>query len=159
MMLEWENHGICQSVTWPRSKYTITGKRDDGSGLDGEYITGKVKEIEKSRKFYQISFTSTDNLNTVTKKKQLVALIDGIPQSLVKKDSCFIVSQKYTASILFDESKAEEWLDALDDQDHIVDFYIATSKKKVFDDTKKRVIEELLGPVIINAEKETRPMQ
>ena len=154
--VEWENHGICQSVTWPRSKYTITGKRDDGSGLDGEYITGKVKEIEKSRKFYQISFTSTDNLNTVTKKKQLVALIDGIPQSLVKKDSCFIVSQKYTASILFDESKAEEWLDALDDQDHIVDFYIATSKKKVFDDTKKRV-KELLGPVI-NAEKETRPM-
>ena len=42
------------------------------------------------------------------------------------------------------------------DQDHIVDFYIVTGKKKVFDDIKKRV-KELLGPVI-NAEIETRPM-
>ena len=154
---EWEKHGICQSVTWPRSKYTISGKRDDGSELDGEYYTGKVVEIEKPRQFYQISFTSIDNLATVTKKKQLVALINDIPQSSVKKDSYFIVSQKYTASVLFDESKADEWLDALDDQDNIVKFYIVTGNKNVFDDTKRR-IEELLGPVIIT-EEETRPMR
>ena len=32
---DWEAQGICRSVTWPRSKYTILGQRDDGSVLTG----------------------------------------------------------------------------------------------------------------------------
>jgi adenine-specific DNA-methyltransferase len=35
--LLWEKQGICHSVTWPRCKYTIDGRRDDGSKLDGDY--------------------------------------------------------------------------------------------------------------------------
>jgi adenine-specific DNA-methyltransferase len=110
---EWEQYGICQSVTWPRSKYTILGKRDDGSELEGEYFTGKTTEKEKPRKFQQVAFTSINDLTTAAKKKQLVALIDGIPQSEVKKDSVFVVSEKHPASILFDESQADDWLEAL----------------------------------------------
>ena len=64
------------------------------------------------RKFQQIAFTSIDELNTGAKKKQLVALIDGITQSAVKKDSSFVVSEKNLASILFDESQIEPYLEA-----------------------------------------------
>jgi adenine-specific DNA-methyltransferase len=38
---EWEMSGICRAVTWPRNKFTILGKRDDGTVLDGEYQTGR----------------------------------------------------------------------------------------------------------------------
>jgi len=154
---EWEKHGICQSVTWPRSKYTILGKRDDGSELEGEYLTGKATEQEKPRKFQQVAFTSIDDLNTATKKKQLVSLIDGIPQSEVNKDSAFVVSEKHPASILFDESQADAWLEALEDQEHITDFYIVTAKKATFDNLKAR-IDDLLGPVTVT-EEEKRPMR
>lgn len=154
---DWEQHGICQSVTWPRSKYTILGKRVDGSELEGEYLTGKTIETEKPRKFQQIGFTTIDNLNTATRKKQLVALIAGIPQSEVKKDSAFVISEKHPASILFDESQADAWLEALEDQEHITDFYIVTADKTTFDDLKAR-IHDLLGPVIV-AEEEKRPMR
>jgi adenine specific DNA methylase len=34
---EWERRGICRSITWPRTVYTIRGTRDDGSPLDGDY--------------------------------------------------------------------------------------------------------------------------
>lgn len=154
---DWEKHGICQSITWPRSKYTILGKRDDGSELEGNYITGKTIEKEKPRKFQQIGITTIDLLTTAAKKKQLVALIDSIPQSEVKKDSAFVVSKKHPASILFDESHADTWLEALEEQEHIIDFFIVTSKKAVFDDIKVR-ITDLLGPVIVT-EEEMRPMQ
>lgn len=30
---DWEKNGICRSVTWPRSKFTIIGQRDDGPKL------------------------------------------------------------------------------------------------------------------------------
>ena len=68
---EWEKHGICQSITWPRSKYTILGHRDDGTEIDGEYFTGKFAEKEKSRNFYHIGFTSSADFTTAARKKQL----------------------------------------------------------------------------------------
>ena len=46
---DWEALGICRSVTWPRSKFTLLGRRDDGTLLSGEYLTGKVVEKEKAQ--------------------------------------------------------------------------------------------------------------
>ncbi len=157
---EWERRGICQSVTWPRSKHSILGKRNDGMVLDGEYFTGNFIEKPKSRRFHQIGFASDDKPLSIANKKQLVALIGkkNLPQSSVKKDSDFIVSEKYAASVsvLFDEVKIDEWLQSLEGQDHITDFYIVTEKKAIFNSIKSR-INELLGSIIV-MEKESRPM-
>jgi len=146
---EWESHGICQSVTWPRTKYSILGKREDGSVLNGTYLTKLSQEISVSRSFYQIDFTSDKELNTTARKKQLLSLIgkDRIAQSLVKSDSRFVVSEKHTISVLFDDSAAIEWLDALEDQYHIRDFYIVSQNKKTFNDIKQK-IQDLLGDYI-----------
>ena len=153
---EWEAQGICRSVTWPRSKYTILGRRDDGTVLSGEYLTGKTVEREKARKFTQIGFVDPAQLDTPAKKKQVVALIDGLPQTLVKDPCRFIVSDDHKASVLFDPTAAEDWLEALDGQDHITDFYIVTPTKRVFDQLKAQVAE-LLGPILVS-EEEKRPM-
>lgn len=153
---EWEAQGICRSVTWPRSKYTILGQRDDGSVLTGEYLTGKTVEREKARSFKQIGFVDPAQLDTLPKKKQVVALIDGLPQTLVKDPCPFIVSEDHKASILFDPAAAEDWLEALDGQEHITDFYVVTPVKRVFDQLKAQVVE-LLGPILV-PEEEKRPM-
>lgn len=81
----WEQKGICQSVTWPRIKFSILGKRDDGSVIEGEYLTNKKSKKEIARSFFQIGFTSIDELSSVKNKKQLVSLLgkDKLPQSLV----------------------------------------------------------------------------
>ena len=153
---EWEAQGICRSVTWPRSKYTILGQRDDGSVLAGEYLTGKTVEREKARGFTQIGFIDPAQLDTPAKKKQVVALIDGLPQTLVKDPCPFIVSEDHKATVLFDPTAAEDWLEALDGQEHITDFYIVTPVKRVFDQLKAQVVE-LLGPILV-PEEEKRPM-
>lgn len=153
---EWEAQGICRSVTWPRSKFTILGRRDDGTALSGEYPSGKTIEKEKARSFTQIGFVDPADLNTPAKKKQLVALINGLPQTLVKDPCTFIVSEDHKASVLFDIARTEDWMDALDGQEHITDFYIVTPTKRVFDDVKAQV-QELLGPVLV-PEEEKRPM-
>lgn len=153
---EWEAQGICRSVTWPRSKYTILGQRDDGTVLTGEYLTGKTVEREKARSFTQIGFVDPAQLDTLPKKKQVVALIDGLPQTLVKDPCPFIVSEGHKASVLFDPAAAEDWLEALDAQEHITDFYIVTPVKRVFDQLKAQVVE-LLGPILV-PEEEKRPM-
>jgi adenine-specific DNA-methyltransferase len=153
---EWEAQGICRSVTWPRSKYTILGERDDGAVLQGEYLTGKKMEIEKPRNFTHIGFCDPATLSTPAKKKQVVSLVNGLPQTLVKKGCQFIVSEEHTASVLFDPAAAEAWLEALDGQEHITDFYIVTPIKRVFDELKAQVLD-LLGPLLV-PEEEKRPM-
>lgn len=153
---EWEVHGICRAVTWPRSKYTILGQRDDGAVLTGEYLTEKTVEREKARSFTHIGFIDPAQLDTLPKKKQVVALIDGLPQTLVKDPCPFIVSEDHKASVLFDPAAAEDWLESLDGQEHITDFYIVTPIKRVFDQMKAQVME-LLGPILV-PEEEKRPM-
>jgi adenine-specific DNA-methyltransferase len=156
---EWEKHGICQSITWPRSKYTILGRRDDGTEIDGEYYTGKFIEKKKPRNFYHIGFSSSAEFTTATRKKQLVRIIDGIPQSLVKRDSAFILSddEKHFASVLFNDTQVDAWLEALVDHEHITDFYIVTERPATFESIKEH-INELLGPMIVS-EEEKRPIK
>lgn len=179
---EWEARGICRSVTWPRTEYSILGQRADGTTLDGEYYTNLTVSRELNRSFYQLGFVDTTSLTTAI-KKQMVAAIGGLvssvqkkvsrisdvpkeaksaisgsllPQSLVKADSRFVVSEKHTASVLFYPEAADDWLDALEEQDHITDFFIVAKEARVFNDIKARVVD-LLGTVTVT-EPLKRPM-
>ncbi|MCA3155449.1 MAG: hypothetical protein ING30_10560, partial [Burkholderiales bacterium] len=165
---EWERLGICRAVTWPRSKCTTIGHRADQAALKGEYLTGRRIQREKARSVTQIGFVdsagippgpdaSSKQLRAAIKlRKQLVALIDGLPQTLVQDPCAFIVSEDHKASVLFDAAEAEAWLEALDGQEHVTDIYIVTPVKRVFDQLKAQVAE-LLGPLLVT-EEEKRPM-
>jgi len=154
----WEKKGICRSVTWPRAKYTIYGKRDNGDVIDGEYTLDTLAPHSSKRKFVQLSFIAPDALNTIQKKKQVVALLgkDKLPQSLVKADTKYIVSEKHRASILFDDTASSEWLDALDEQEQVREFYVVTQNTKLFNGIKDE-IQELLGDFVVQ-EQVKRPM-
>jgi adenine-specific DNA-methyltransferase len=152
---EYEKHGICQSITWPRNKYTILGKRDDGTVLEGDYLTGRTITKDKRRTFKQISFIDSQQL-TVARKKELVSLLDGIPQSKIDKDAAFFVDEDCKASVLFDEAEADTFLDALEDMTHIETFYLVTADNALFK-RFKNTINEMLGPLQVS-EEEKRPM-
>jgi adenine-specific DNA-methyltransferase len=153
---EWEAQGICRAVTWPRSKFTILGQRDDCTPLPGDYLTGKRVERERQRRLVQIGFIDPSALDTPAKKKQLVALIGGLPQTLVTDPCPFIVSKSHSATLLFDEAAAEDWLAALEGQDQIREVYILTPIKKRFDGLKAEAAE-VLGPLQV-MEDEERPL-
>jgi len=150
---EWEQLGICDYITKPRVQAAITGKTPDGEPIEGDYQFGRTVEKEKPRNFLQIGFTESNVFDSAQKQKQLVALVNGLPQTLIKEPCPFIVSEGHTSSILFDTQRGEDWLEALEGQEHITDFYIVTPIKKTFD-MLKRQVAELLGPLIVNeAEK------
>lgn len=153
---EWEELGICRSVTWPRSKFSILGKTDGDTVPSGDYITGKTTNKVRERSFAQIGFVDSASLDTIGKKKQFVALINGLPQSIVQGKCPYIVSDSHVVSILFDTNYVADWLDELDGQDHITDFYVITGSKKIFDSIKVQV-SDLLGQVI-ELEEEKLPM-
>lgn len=149
---EWEQFGIARYVTWPRTKYSINGYRDDGTAIDGDYISVKTKEISKSRTFTQIGFIKSFSEMKSADKKQILSIVSKgiLPQNLIETDTRFVVSEeeKHTVSILYDDSAVDEWLEALEDMQHIVEFYIITDKKQKFNLIKNE-ISELLGEIIL----------
>lgn len=156
---EWEQHGICQSITWPRSKFTILGWRDDGTELAGEYLIGRTATKEKPRTYRQLSFVDPATLTTTARKRELVSLIPAIPAGEIKGDTAWFISaeERCTAAILFDATQGDAFVDALEGMDHITHFYIVTQNNRRFAELKAQ-IDDLLGPIEAS-EEEKRSMR
>ena len=154
---EWEERGICRSITWPRTKFSIAGQRDDGYLLDGEYLGTQFAEKTKNRVCFQIAFSTYEQFDTLSKKKQLVAMLgkDKIPQSIVKADSRFLIpdNSKYNTAVLLDVSAANEFLESLVGCDHIHYIYIITQNAMQFKSIKKNVQDRLGDYIVTEYEK------
>ena len=139
----WEAKGICKSVTWPRSKFTILGRRDDGTPLTGDYTTGRLVEKEKLRTFRHLIFVTAEKFRLpdglddktcarvageiVRQQKAIVTLIDGLPQNAVTEGCRFIAREGDKAAVLFDPAAVDDRLAALDEQDQMTEFFITTA--------------------------------
>jgi adenine-specific DNA-methyltransferase len=38
---EFDQHGVCESITWPRCKRAVEGRRSKGEPLEGKYLNGR----------------------------------------------------------------------------------------------------------------------
>jgi len=146
---EWERWGIARYVNWPRTKCSILGNDVNGNPIEGEYITTLTTTKETDRKFTHINFLPADA--SLKQKKSLVTLINK--QKTVKlpsmtQDAPFLVPEEddYNASILFDLNKKDDWLEALDGNDHITYFYIVAEKDADYKRVKNEV-SEMMGKV------------
>ena len=142
---EWQEKGICKAVTWPRAKNTTLGKKSNGSLLSGDYITSIQDFREKIRKITQISGIDPEMMAKTKCMQGIVSLLGNskLPKSLVEKDSKFVISEKYPASILFDIAHFDFWLEKLVEFDNVVELFIVTSDVRIFNSLKKRVQESL----------------
>ena len=81
-----------RAVTWPRTKYSILGKRDDGTVLAGEYFTNltETKEVELHSILVLKALVLTNN----AKSSILLRNKEGkiTTANFGEKDSKFIVS-------------------------------------------------------------------
>ena len=61
---EYERNGICDAVTWPRSKFAINGQRDDGTPLPGRYLNGQEMSdgFDENMEYFQLDFLDPDEV-------------------------------------------------------------------------------------------------
>lgn len=156
-----ENLGICRTITWPRTKFSILGKNANGENIEGEYIGFKYIERNKKRSYFPITFVSENQVNNVTVKKQLLSLIgkEKILQSGIKADVDYIIPKKsqYTASILFNSRSISNYLEELKGHDYLHDFYIVCKNSSEFKEIREK-IQDILGDYWVS-EREKIPMK
>lgn len=146
---EWEKWGIARYVNWPRTKCSILGVDVNGKPIEGEYITSLTETKLSDRKFTQINYLAEGA--TLKQKKALVTLINkqkNVKLPTMKEDAAFLVSEEddCNASILFDVNEAEAWMEALDGNSHITNFYIVAEKDAAYKRIKAEV-SELMGQI------------
>jgi adenine-specific DNA-methyltransferase len=152
---EWEAKGICRSVTWPRCKFTVLGKRDNGTKLTGQYLSGRKVVQSRPRQIKQLGFADGRRL-TLTQRKQVASLIDGVSQSAIDGESPWYLNAEVPASVLWDVSQAEQWLKALKQSEHVTDFYVVTPESRAFSSIRSAIKEQF--PPVSVLEDEKRPL-
>lgn len=141
-------------MTWPRSKFTIPGQRDDGTLLPGNYLTGKQVTREKPRSIRQLGFAEGRNLS-VPQRKQVAALLPAVPQSKVDGDPWFL-DDDIAVSMLWDVQHASSWLDELTEAEHVTEVFVVTMEGRLFNSLTAQILQTL-GPQLVN-EDEKRPL-
>lgn len=146
---EWEKWGIARYVTWPRTRCSILGLDTKNKPLNGNYVTFNTENKETERRYTHINFMPLGL--ELKHKKTLVTLINkqkDVKIPTMSENASFLVSEddSYNASILFDVTKIDEYLDTLEGNDHITNFFIVTDKDSVFKKVKEEV-SQLMGKI------------
>lgn len=144
---KWESRGICRAITWPRLQAALTGRQANSTmKLRGEYATRRTTHREKPRTVRQLPFANGKALN-VTQRKALAGLLKAVPLKEVASEAAWFLNDAAPESVLWDATRATEWLDALADADQVSDLYVVTSDNRLFDKIKSRVKADL-GPLV-----------
>jgi adenine-specific DNA-methyltransferase len=55
---EYERYGVAEAVSWPRCKWSLTGRRDNGSLLEGDYLNGRLLQegFEENAEYFRLNF-------------------------------------------------------------------------------------------------------
>lgn len=151
----WEGRGICRSVTFPRCKYVITGRREDGAAIPGTYLTGNKVQRDIPRLVRPLGFTSPDMLVDVKAQRQLAAAL-GLVQSKVNAGDAWYLEEEDPVSILFSPDQLERYCEALGEEgDHVTTIYLPYPDGKAFGLAKQQVLDVL--PPLLKYEDETKP--
>lgn len=170
---EWEEKGICRSVTWPRTKNSIKGETQNGSKLDGYYYVDSYSKVGIKRNYYKIDFleeneltkktkegiikiigvpngtnrvisTKENNSNKITiKNVKEICSSSSISKALLDENDNYLISEESTSAIIFNLNNLDDFISELKENDQITDIYIVSKKDSVFKETKKKIDEEI----------------
>ncbi|MDR3299931.1 MAG: site-specific DNA-methyltransferase [Candidatus Accumulibacter sp.] len=154
--VEWERHGICRSVTWPRTAYSIRGKRSDGTPLSGEYVLTDGKEkchmsegFTANVEYFKLGFLDKNSVSLGQQFAEILPLLwlkagavgerpelDGeeLPDMLILPQNAF--------AVLLDEDCYGEFAEKLTDMDNIRTVYFVTNSEEAFREMSDGVGQE-----------------
>jgi len=152
--VEWEKQGICHSVTWPRTAYSIRGERADGELVEGEYSFSDGRKQLASQGFaanaeyFRLDFLDKNAVSLGQQFHEILPLLwlkagaagkrpvvdygDGEePAWLILPDNDF--------AVLIDEMRFADFAEALEQAESIRTAYFVTNSEEAFREMSARV--------------------
>lgn len=130
---EWQQAGICRSVTFPRCKHAILGKGGDGAAIDWDYDTGAKTDVEEAPSVETLPFLDPVRFKDPKLRASLAPWVQIKRNALSAADGFYVAAAEGCRdgikgqAILFDPDRLTEFADALSEADHITRIWLATA--------------------------------
>lgn len=157
---EWEQEGICRAVTVPRCRAILTGKREDGTPLEGEWFTGRMARRQLPRTVRALSFADPVSLAELKVRRNLATALGIVQAHLAEADDWYIAAPETRdpvkdQAILFRLQALDGFIDELArGGSHIRVIHLVTAEDRTFIHARHRLLEAL--PPVIDTTEETR---
>lgn len=137
----YEKNGICEAITWPRCKFSINGKRDDGTKLPGEYLTGRKfsEGFAENIQYFRLDYLDPYAIEYREKLADILPMLwmtagsKGVFETLAKEKAWFMPDNS-TYAILLDESQFAAFKKALKERSNITHVFLVTDSEEAYRD-------------------------
>jgi adenine-specific DNA-methyltransferase len=153
---EFEKWGIFERATRPRCEAVVTGRRPDGTPIEGYHISRNGNSrghpfsagFEENVEFYEIEYLDSDDIEL---GKCLEALLPSLwlasggigDREIQTKDNGFSIPEKSTYSILLKESRFRKFKEALLKRPDITHVWLVTDSEDAFAEMRSALPKSL----------------
>lgn len=144
--LDWEAKGICQSITWPRTKNSIFGVATDGSPLTGEYVPDSVGEKRPMSEgflanveYFKLGFLDKTSVSLGQQFREILPLlwlksgaVGKRPEIDTDVEPDMLILPENGFAILVDETRYAEFAERLAEQESVNTIYFVTNSEDAF---------------------------
>jgi adenine-specific DNA-methyltransferase len=146
----FEEHGICESVTWPRCKYAVQGKRDDGTELVGEYLSGRpLKEgFEENIEYFRLEYLNSDDVAYREKLQDILPMLWFIAGSegemgSAKNNGKWFIPKYSPFAVLIDETIFTAFKEEIGKRQDMTHVFIVTDSEEAYREMCQRLPQKL----------------
>ena len=136
---DFEMHGICESVTWPRCKYVTQGHRDDGTPLVGAYLDGKeLKDgFNENLEYFRLEFLDPHEVAYGEKFEAILPILWLAAGAKGDRETArgygkWFLPKGSPYAVLIQEEHFAEFKRALKDRPDITHVFLVTDSEEAF---------------------------
>jgi len=136
---DFDKFGICNSVTWPRCKYIVTGKRNDGTELEGTYLNGReLKQgFNENLNYFNLQFLDPDEVAYGDEFSAIVPilwLMAGALGALTTNldNPKWLLPDQSNYAVLIDETAFAEFKRIIKDKINITHIFLVTDSERAY---------------------------
>jgi adenine-specific DNA-methyltransferase len=136
---EWEAQGVFEAVARPRCEAAVTGRRPDGSAIDGSYLGGRpiASGFDEAVEFYRLVYVDPDEVDLGW---QFEAVLPALwlragavgTRPEFKPDAPIAIPEGTNFAVLFDEASIREFAKRVANNGTITYVYLVTDSLEAF---------------------------
>jgi len=143
---KYEEHGIAEATTWPRTKSILTGQRPDGRKLAGNYLDGRpmADGFEENAVYFKLDFLDPADISRGEKFEAITPILWMLAGchgavELSRGSSKWFIPKGNSFAVLLREDHFQEFLPKLDERPDARTVFLVTDSPEAFHDMAEKV--------------------
>lgn len=136
---EFEKHGICEAVAWPRCKYVTQGHRDDGTPLPGKYLDRKEMQdgFEENLEYFRLDFLDPHEVAYGEKFEAILPILWLMAGAKGERETArgygkWFIPKRSPYAVLIKEDHFADFKRELQDRPHVTLVFLVTDSEEAF---------------------------